>query len=194
VKARQKAARRQRRSDSWPEGQVVVFRAAALLLDYPTAGEASIDADLVVAAVAELPDERPHHRLHSFLSWWLELEPSEREARYVETFDLSPCHSLHLSFWRGGEAADRAAFLLGLRTTYCETGVKVSTSELPDYLPLMLEFAAAVPDGWRVLAPETDALERLRQSLASAGSPFELVISAILAVLPPEKPAREARP
>jgi nitrate reductase delta subunit len=194
VRVRQKTARETRPKDSWPDAQAVVFRAAALLLDYPPTGEAAADADLVAAAVAELPDERPRRRLRSFLSWWLGLETRQREAYYVETFDLCTRHSLHMGYWRGGEAADRAAYLIGLRATYCETGAEVSTTELPDYLPLMLEFAAAVPGGWRILAPETEGLERMRQSLASAESPFQLVLSAVLAVLPSQKPAQEDRP
>jgi nitrate reductase delta subunit len=67
----------------------------------------------------------------------------------------------------------------------------VSSAELPDYLPLLLEFAAALPDAWSLLAAETEALEGLRQSLAAAKSPFELVLSAVLATLPS---AAEDRP
>jgi nitrate reductase molybdenum cofactor assembly chaperone NarJ/NarW len=194
VTTRQKAKCRAWHAGSSPEVRAVVMRAAALLLDYPSADQAEADARLIGAALAELPDEAPQRALREFLSWWRQLMPRDREGSYVETFDLSPRHSLHLSSWHDGDAAERSACLLRLRATYCEAGVEVSSAELPDYLPLLLEFAAAVPDAWPLLTAETEALERLRQSLAADGSPFELVVSAVVAALPPDKPPRKERP
>lgn len=168
------------------DARAVVFRAAALLLDYPASDAAAAEADarLVSEAVDDLPASPARRRLRSFLAAWLDLRPAEREALFVETFDLAPQHSLHLGFWRGGDAGRRAAFLLRLRSAYRASGLDVSAAELPDYLPLLLEYAAVAPGGARVLAAEAGALERLRASLASAGSSFELVVSAVLAALP----------
>ncbi len=191
MRAQRQAKRGPRRSGSSPDARAVVLRAAALLLDYPRAGEAEADARLIDAAVAELADEPSRRALRSFLAWWLPLSPHDRETCYVETFDLSPRHSLHLGSWRGGDAADRSACLLRLRASYCAAGVEVSTAEMPDYLPLMLEFAATVPGEWRLLAAESDGLEALRHSLAADESPFELVVSAVIATLPSENQAGE---
>jgi nitrate reductase delta subunit len=184
VRAQQQSGYKARRAGTGPDARAVVLRAAALLLDYPQADQAEDDALLIDAALAELADGRPRRRLRTFLDWWLQLSPVGREASYVETFDLSPRHSLHLSSWHGGEAAERSTCLLSLRAAYCAAGVEVSGAELPDYLPLLLEFVAAVPDAWPLLAAEAEALEGLGRSLATAESPFELVVAAVVAVLP----------
>jgi nitrate reductase delta subunit len=184
MRAQQQSGHKTRRAGSAPDPHAVVLRAAALLLDYPQTDHAEADARLIDAAVAELPNRPPCRQLRAFLEWWLKLSARDREASYVETFDLSPHHSLHLSSWHGGDAAERSACLLSLRAAYCAADVEVSSAELPDYLPLLLEFAAALPDAWSLLAAETEALEGLRQSLAAAKSPFELVLSAVLATLP----------
>ena len=62
--------------------------------------------------------------------------------------------------------------------------------ELPDYLPLMLEYAAAAPDGHLVLQHEREALEGLRHSLVAHDNPFAHVVAAVLSQLD----ATQARP
>jgi nitrate reductase delta subunit len=165
------------------DAQAVVFQAASLLLDYP-GGEAGKDAHLIAAALHELPRGSAPACLDEFLGWWLPLSPLERETHYVDIFDLREAISLYLTDARPGDSRQRGAALVALRQAYRARGADVTASELPDYLPLMLEVAANVPGAAALLAAERQSLERLRQSLKETGSPFRLVVEAVLAALP----------
>jgi nitrate reductase delta subunit len=184
--------RPQRRSQQAPSthaqvregGRAVILQAASLLLDYP-GGEAGEDGRLIAAALGELPAGPVRTRLDEFLAWWLALSPLERQTHYVEIFDLGEHISLYLTEAHPGESRQRGPALIALRQAYRQQGADVTTAELPDYLPLMLEVAANVPGAFAVLAAERQPLERLRRLLTEAGSPFHLVIEAVLAVLPP---------
>jgi nitrate reductase delta subunit len=163
--------------------RAVILQAASLLLDYP-GGEAGEDGRLIAAALDELPAGPARTRLDEFLTWWLALSPLERETHYVEIFDLGEHISLYLTEAHPGESRQRGPALIALRQAYRQQGADVTTAELPDYLPLMLEVAANVPGGCGVLAAERQSLERLRRLLEEADSPFHLVIEAVLAALP----------
>jgi nitrate reductase delta subunit len=156
----------------------VVFQAASLLLDYPQ--PEAVDLTFLARAVAELPAGEARRRLETFLGWWTALTPRAREEGYVETFDLSAKASLYLTARRRGDKRYRGRELLALREEYRRHGLEASRRELPDYLPLMLEFAAAVPEGRRPLERERPALEELRRSLETLESPFQDVVAAVL--------------
>jgi nitrate reductase molybdenum cofactor assembly chaperone NarJ/NarW len=59
-----------------------------------------------------------------------------------------------------------------LKTAYRDAGFVPSDDELPDYLPMVLDFAALCPRGQRLLAGHRTNLELLRRALVKAGSPY----------------------
>ncbi|HUX63076.1 nitrate reductase molybdenum cofactor assembly chaperone [Sulfuricella sp.] len=73
-------------------------------------------------------------------------DPTEIQADYVQTFDLTPQHSLHLTHHLFGDDKNRGPALIDLSELYKDYGVEVAGNELPDYLPLILEFAAYQED------------------------------------------------
>jgi nitrate reductase delta subunit len=160
-------------------GVAVVLQAASLLLEYPGAA-APADAELIAAALAEQRPARPCQRLREFLDWWRAQTPSEREQAYVATFDLRPELSLYLTQALPGPPKERGRELLSLRERYRAAGIRVAADELPDYLPLLLEVAAAEPACRPMLAVWRESLERLRRNLAVIESPFHLVVAAVL--------------
>jgi nitrate reductase delta subunit len=76
--------------------------------------------------------------------------------------------------------------LLRLKRLYTAAGLPLQEPELPDYLPVMLEFAALAPAGHgrRLLAEHRPGLELLRAALRECGSPYLLLIDAVCADLP----------
>src|SRR5690606_8172277 len=99
-----------------------------------------------------------------------------RVARhYVETLDLNKRAGLYLTFYTDGDKRQRGAALLRLKQLYRAAGLPLEgADELPDYLPVMLEFAAAAPDGRGeiVLREHRAALELVRLSLRDLASPY----------------------
>ena len=85
--------------------------------------------------------------------------------------------------------------LLRFKHAYRQAGMQLSDSELPDYLPLVLEFAATVDQqqGERLLAEHVPVLELLRLSLQDSGSAYANILAATLATLPPISTADRRR-
>jgi len=108
---------------------------------------------------------------------------TELQASYVQTFDLTPEHSLHLTHHLFSDDNDRnrGPALIDLGELYKEYGVKVMTNELPDYLPLVLEFAAGLEQNEAAifLSDANKVLGVLATNLAKANSPHAPLLSII---------------
>jgi nitrate reductase delta subunit len=105
---------------------------------------------------------------------------------YVRTFDFQKRLSLHLTFYLYGDRRQRGLALLRLKRCYAAAGLPLATTELPDYAPVVLEFAAAAPDGYgdRILREFRPALELIRLALRDLGSPYGYLFDAICLGLP----------
>lgn len=151
--------------------------ALALVLDYPA-------DDLLArrdAIVSTLPAS-----LATFRAWWSSVDERELRERYVADFDLRGGTALHLTYHRFGDRRDRGRALIALKRLLREAGWELSRWELPDYLPLLLELAAADPEiGLPLLAEYRAEIETIRRSLAAAGSPWADVLAAVCNELPP---------
>lgn len=107
----------------------------------------------------------------------------ESQEAYVKTFDLTPEHSLHLTHHLFGDDNDRnrGPALIDLGELYKDYGISTTTNELPDYLPLILEFVAMLEDNEATtfLADANKVLTVLTDNLTKAGSPYAPLISIV---------------
>jgi nitrate reductase delta subunit len=165
------------------------LKLVSLLLQYPT--------DDVLAARAELAAAGAGggRAVERFLDWWGREPARELQRAYVETFDFTRRNSLYLSYHVHGDRRQRGVALLRLKQRYAAAGLELLDGELPDYLPVMLEFAALAPPdvGLAALAESRDALELVRASLHDADSPYALLLDAVAEVLPGLTGAQAAR-
>jgi nitrate reductase delta subunit len=107
------------------------------------------------------------------------------QRRYVEDFDFSRRSSLHLTYHRWGDLRQRGLALLRLKQRYAETRFELLGGELPDYLPVLLEFCALAPEpGNEALGEHREAIELVRSSLREQGSPYAHLLEAVVAGLP----------
>ncbi|WP_280351400.1 nitrate reductase molybdenum cofactor assembly chaperone [Nocardia abscessus] len=143
---------------------------------------------------AGLPDEVRAH-LSDCLDYLRTTPPLELAADYVATFDMRRRASLHLTFYAYGDTRKRGMALLRFKHAYRHAGVELGDEELPDHLPVLLEFAATVDPigGERLLGEHVPVLELLRLSLADNGSPYAGVLAAVGATLPPPTTADRRR-
>lgn len=65
-------------------------------------------------------------------------------AIYIYTFDFGKKTNLYITYMSNGEQRERGIDLLFLKNYYKLHGFDVTDKELPDYLPVMLEFASQV--------------------------------------------------
>ncbi|HET8556588.1 MAG TPA: nitrate reductase molybdenum cofactor assembly chaperone [Gaiellaceae bacterium] len=161
------------------------YKLLSVLLSYPDRRLADAH-DEIAAAVDALARSPQRAALRRFVSYLAANTQTELERRYVETFDLRRRSGLYLSYYVHGDTRKRGMALLRLKRLYAAAGLELTSGELPDYLPLMLEFSALSSDGAGelLLREHRPALELLRHSLRDADSPYADLIDAICAGLP----------
>ncbi|GAA3206222.1 nitrate reductase molybdenum cofactor assembly chaperone [Nonomuraea roseoviolacea] len=176
-----------------PARRAALFRLISLLLQYPDAELLAARDELSRAALA-LPESPTRDALVAFTAWYAECEPMPLARAYVETFDLRRRSSLYLTYYLHGDTRRRGMALLTLKQRYRVAGLTPPEGELPDYLPVVCEFAAlAGPSiGEAPLRQHRKGLELIRTALREAGSSYSLVLDALCAELPDLSAAERA--
>ncbi|QWF83972.1 nitrate reductase molybdenum cofactor assembly chaperone [Amycolatopsis sp. CA-230715] len=172
--------------------RAVVRQVAGWCLQYP---DDSVLAKLVLlqACLDEIGTAVPGHReLSLVLRHLRDGAPGELAAHYIEVFDRRPRRTLHLSWFSHGDTRRRGQALADLKAQYRKHGFALAENELPDFLPVVLEFTAAARDD-EVLTGFHAGLNLLRDNLSAHGTPYEHAVAAVLATMPssPAAPAPE---
>jgi nitrate reductase delta subunit len=159
------------------------LRALACLLRYPD--------DTLRAHLAELRDALRAERALTFgrlaeldaLIDQLQSRPALRtEAEYVELFDRGRRTALHLFEHVHGDSRDRGPAMVDLVRTYEAAGLLFGEGELPDYLPVVLEYASTQPPAAaREFLRETAHIVRvIFSALLERRSRYAAVLAAVL--------------
>jgi nitrate reductase molybdenum cofactor assembly chaperone NarJ/NarW len=161
-----------------------LFEIASLLLRYPD--QATLDRDPEAAEAAAGLPRRLRAPLERFLSHRRLSAGIDLEREYVETFDTRRRCTLNVSYYLYGDTRRRGVALLRLKRLYAAAGLVLESDELPDHLPVMLEFAALAPAGYgeHVLQEHRVGVELLLLALRDAGRPHADVLEAVSAGLP----------
>lgn len=128
--------------------------------------------------------------------------PLEAESDYVELFDRGRATSLHLFEHVHGDSRERGPAMVDLGQTYEKAGLVLAEGTLPDYLPVVLEFASTQPprEARAFLAEMAHILDAIFGALRQRASPYAAVLGALLdlagekagAVKPAEEEALDA--
>ena len=162
----------------------VVDQAASILLQYPDQEpQARQRLQLVHAAVDTLPACTARRRLEAFLDHVDGITATGWAQEYVEAFDFRRRSCLYLTYYTDGDTRRRGPALARLKLRYRKAGLEQAGGELPDFLPVVLEFCASTGDR-DTLLEHRPALELVRLALEEAGSPYALVVQALCATLP----------
>jgi nitrate reductase delta subunit len=161
----------------------LTLRALAALLGYPDARLRAALPQLADALALDrgLPASR-RHELLALTAQLAALDPYDTEARYVETFDRGRATSLHLFEHVHGDSRERGPALVDLGRSYEAAGLVLQGKELPDHLPIMLEFASTQPDpaAREFLGEIAHILRAIFSALRERESPYASVIAAVL--------------
>ncbi|MGH3556527.1 MAG: nitrate reductase molybdenum cofactor assembly chaperone [Mycobacterium sp.] len=159
------------------------IKLASVLLQYPTT--ALFDGLDTLDAFATGTGPKPARKSFGrFLGWLRATPPNEVAQHYVQTFDLHRRCTLYLTYYRYGDTRKRGMAMVIFKTAYRDAGFVPSDDELPDYLPMVLDFAALCPRGERLLTAQRADLELVRRNLANAESPYADLVAAVIADLP----------
>ena len=161
-----------------------VLQLASIALSYPDQEILDVREEFV-HVVDGLPDSASRTWLRRFARWWA-IEPANDLAHhYVEVFDMSRRTALDLTYLTYGDRRQRGLALLALKERYRDAGFELATSELPDHLPVILEYAARTgADGVALLTEFRPQLEVLRLALVRAETPYAEVAEAICVWMP----------
>ncbi|MFD1663007.1 nitrate reductase molybdenum cofactor assembly chaperone [Streptomyces caeni] len=188
VRARVRAAVRRHAASDPVEGErrSLLLRLISLLLQYPDA-ELAAARPTVTAAVRALPPSPAATELAAFTAWFTAQSPDALERHYVEMFDLRRKSSLYLTYYLHGDTRRRGMALLVLAQSYRAAGWETDGGELPDHLPVVLEFAALCGPGAgeAPLYRHRRGLQLIHRALQDADSPYRHVLAALLTLLPP---------
>ncbi len=170
------------------------FRVLSALLCYPESE--LLDAlDEFTAVLDAERALRPAARraLDSFIARLGATDLLDAQERYVALFDRNRSLSLHLYEHVHGESRERGEAMVRLAALYKLHGLHVAVNELPDYLPLYLEFLSLQPDkaAHSLLAEAVHVIVALADKLEARDSPYAAVLRAIeaLAARPAEAAA-----
>lgn len=175
------------RSVLWGEAQNL-FQLLSFLLQYPGEewrGDLAAVRDEIsqLQAAGNWADIVP--LLQTFLQAMDAMGMEAWEENYVRQFDFAPKTPLYLTYLRYGDARERGAELVRLKHYYEEEGLWLQGEELPDYLPLMLEFAASAQEEKAIplLREYQPFLAALHQKLVEVESPYRWLLAALLNLL-----------
>ena len=163
------------------------YQALALLLTYPEAPWlAHVDEvqALLVAETARNGDAAA--RLRPLFDLLRETTLIELQQNYVATFDQNPSHSLHLFEHIHGESRDRGQAMVDLVEEYRKHDLEIDASELPDYVPLFLEYLSILPadEAAALLGDAINVLALIGCKLHANGSPYHAVFDVLQTLSP----------
>ena len=161
------------------------LKALSALLTYPTAelqqaaGEISeaLEADKLIPA-------RIRGQLHDVLTELATGDIYDLQERYVLLFDRTRSLSLHLFEHVHGESRDRGQAMIDLKTQYEQAGLAMSVAELPDFVPLFLEYLATRPlkEACETLGQPAHIFAAMAERLRKRKSSYEAVFRALVAL------------
>lgn len=162
---------------------MIVFRALSALLSYPT--EAMRQALPEIAdAIGDASIVTPAEQ-HGLLDLVDELGRGDllaAEERYVDLFDRGRALSLNLFEHLHGESRDRGEAMVELKQIYERAGFELSANELPDYLPVVLEYLSCrdLDEAREMLADCAGILTTIGRSLVARRSRYAAVLQALI--------------
>lgn len=130
----------------------------------------------------EIDDISVCNKYDKILSYLEQTPLIQLQEEYTETFDLVPSNCMNLTYHIWGDTEKRGSALVHLEEIYLKSGFERTTSELPDFLPLMLEFVSERPDAANseIIPFYGTVVEILAQRLRRAGSSYALLFEQLI--------------
>jgi nitrate reductase molybdenum cofactor assembly chaperone NarJ/NarW len=161
------------------------LKVLSALLTYPTEELQTAVPELAAALSREaLIPAAIRRRLDVLLNEIATGDLYDLQERYVLLFDRTRSLSLHLFERVHGESRDRGQAMIDLKALYENGGLAIDTPELPDFVPLFLEFLSTRPaaEAYELLAQAVHILAALAERLRKRRSAYEAAFRALVAL------------
>ncbi|MGO9446099.1 MAG: nitrate reductase molybdenum cofactor assembly chaperone [Thiobacillaceae bacterium] len=163
------------------------FKVLSLLLCYPESDWLAVLPEMEDALAAEADfNGEALVRVAPLFALLRQTALITLQENYVATFDRNPSHSLHLFEHIHGESRDRGSAMVDLLEEYWKRDFDASAAELPDYVPLFLEFLSLLPaeEALPLLGDAVHVLATVGRKLDANGSPYACVFQVLEALSP----------
>lgn len=173
---------------------MMTLRALAILLGYPSAELQAHAAEIRGALAGERALPNPElRRLERLLERIQADDLIELQAHYSELFDRSRSLSLHLFEHVHGDGRERGQAMIDLGEQYMQAGIFLDSSELPDFIPVFLEYASCLPldDARETIGQPAHVFAALAERLDKRQTPYAAIFHALGALVDAE-PDEEA--
>jgi nitrate reductase molybdenum cofactor assembly chaperone NarJ/NarW len=161
------------------------FKVLSALLNYPTAELQAAVPKLAAAIDAEaLLPASIRRQLDQLLDEISSDDLYDLQERYVLLFDRTRSLSLHLFEHVHGESRDRGQAMIDLKTLYENGDLEIDAAELPDFLPLFLEFLSTRPraEAYELLGQPAHIFAALAERLRKRQSSYEAIFRSLTAL------------
>lgn len=166
----------------------LVYKWLSALLCYPE--QALLDAlPDFQTALDEWPEFAPQHQaLQGFLDYLGNTGLRALQEYYVSNFDRNRHQALYLFEHVYGEDRDRGSAMVDLLEEYRRYGYELGDEELPDYLPVVLEFLAYMPseNAQKMLGDAVHVIAHIAAKLNAVNSPYAALLDTAVALSPVE--------
>lgn len=162
---------------------MIVLRALSALLSYPTPELRKALPEITDAICASpLVATRERDALLRLVDELATGDLLDAEARYVDIFDRGRATSLNLFEHLHGESRDRGQAMVELKRHYERAGFDLASRELPDFLPVVLEYLSCrdIAEARDMLGDCSHILKRIGEALLARDSSYAAVIQALL--------------
>ncbi|QKJ88160.1 nitrate reductase molybdenum cofactor assembly chaperone [Paramixta manurensis] len=163
---------------------MMTLRVIARLLDYPEQALFDHQQELLAAVEADNALQAEHcQALTHFIRQFCARPLLDVQADYCELFDRGRATSLLLFEHVHGESRDRGQAMVDLMAQYRAAGLEIDSRELPDFLPLYLEYLASLQTDEAYLGLQDIApiLALLNARLEQRQSPYACLFAALVA-------------
>ena len=154
-----------------------LYKILSVLLEYPRKDLVD-NWDELKQLIGDIPSLNTDDKtkLVDFIDWASTLSLTEFQAKYVDDFDMTAENSLYITYHLFDEQdRDRGPALIELAELYKSTGFEINDGELPDYLPLVLEYVSTMDDADSAsafLKQTTHAMDIIAGNLEKNASPY----------------------
>ena len=164
---------------------IKTFKILSLLLSYPSAelqeflSEAEKELRNEVLLTSERKDE-----VMLFINHFRKMNLTDWQAEYVQLFDYSRKASLYLFEHIKSDSKYRGQAMVDMHEFYRKSGFQLSTNELPDYLPVFLEFLSTQnkTKAAELLAEPVHIIARIHAALEEKKNMYGHILMALISL------------
>lgn len=159
------------------------YKILSLLLDYPSKDLNSYLSDIMGTVREEnFLSEKQYNSLQSFIDYVEPLSLEEWQMQYVQLFDFSTNTNLYLFDHVYGDSRERGQAMVDLTEMYAKSSFIPCSNELPDYLPLFLEYLSLLAqkeETNKLLNEIAHILINMRKALNKKETPYYYLLDIL---------------